>query len=153
MKTYTMFFISMVFSVIILSNFFILMLGDAVKTLGEYNANYMKMIIQMIIVILVIFIFFFIWYTSNVFLKNRKKEIGLYIFMGVDLKTIGSIYFIEMMLIGIFACVVGISLGALLSKFFQMIIFGLAGFNVKVKAIVEQLGLVTIKPSQLFSFC
>ena len=133
MKTYTMFFISMVFSVIILSNFFILMLGDAVKTLGEYNANYMKMIIQMIIVILVIFIFFFIWYTSNVFLKNRKKEIGLYIFMGVDLKTIGSIYFIEMMLIGIFACVVGISLGALLSKFFQMIIFGLAGFNVKVK--------------------
>ena len=27
------------------------------------------------------------------------------------------------------------------------------GFNVKVKAIVEQLGLVTIKPSQLFSFC
>ena len=132
MKTYTMFFISMVFSVIILSNFFILMLGDAVKTLGEYNATYTKMILQMIIVILVIFIFFFIWYTSNVFLKNRKKEIGLYIFMGVDLKTIGSIYFIEMMLIGIFACVIGISLGALFSKFFQMIIFGLAGFNVKV---------------------
>ena len=71
MKTYTMFFISMVFSVIILSNFFILMLGDAIKTLGEYNANYTKMVIQMIIVILVIFIFFFIWYTSNVFLKNR----------------------------------------------------------------------------------
>ncbi|MBE6023876.1 MAG: ABC transporter permease [Cellulosilyticum sp.] len=133
MKTYTMFFISMVFSAIILSNFFILMCGDAVKTLGEYNANYTKMILQMIIVILVIFIFFFIWYTSNIFLKNRKKEIGLYIFMGVDLKTIGSIYFIEMMLIGIFACVVGISLGALFSKFFQMIIFGLAGFNVKVK--------------------
>ena len=133
MKTYTMFFISMVFSVIILSNFFILMLGDAITILGEYNATYTKMIIQMIIVILVIFIFFFIWYTSNVFLKNRKKEIGLYIFMGVDLKTIGSIYFIEMMLIGLFACVIGISLGALLSKFFQMIIFGLAGFHVKVK--------------------
>lgn len=58
MKTYTMFFISMVFSVIILSNFFILMRGDAIKTLGEYNANYTKMIAQMIIVILVIFIFF-----------------------------------------------------------------------------------------------
>lgn len=83
MKTYTMFFISMVFSVIILSNFFILMRGDAIKTLGEYNANYTKMIAQMIIVVRVIFIFFFIWYTSNIFLKNRKKEIGLYIFMGL----------------------------------------------------------------------
>lgn len=132
MKNYTMFFISMIFSVLILSNFFILMCGDALKVLGEANANYTKMIVQMISCVLSIFIFFFIWYTSNIFLKNRKKEIGLYIFMGVDLKTIGSIYFIEMMLIGLTSCVIGISLGALLSKFFQMIIFRLAGFKVNV---------------------
>ena len=43
MKTYTMFFISMVFSVVILSNFLILMNGDALEILGEANANYTKM--------------------------------------------------------------------------------------------------------------
>lgn len=133
MKTYTMFFISMIFSVIVLSNFFIIMKGETLEFLGRANAEYTKMILQIISVVLVIFILFFIWYTSNIFLKNRKKEIGLYTFMGVDSKTIGKIYFLEMMLIGLFSCLIGMFSGVLLSKFFQMIVFYIAGFRVDVK--------------------
>ena len=54
-KTYRMFFISMIFSVTILSNFFILMNGEALKFLGEANAYYTKMILQLISIILGIF--------------------------------------------------------------------------------------------------
>lgn len=132
-KTYTMFFISMIFSVIILNNFIILLDGEALTILGETNVSYTKMILRMISLILGIFMFFFIWYTSNVFLRNRKKEIGLFTFMGVDLSTIGKIYFTEMMLIGLSSCVIGIGAGALFSKFFQMIVFAVANFNVDVK--------------------
>ena len=132
-KTYTMFFISMIFSVIILSNILILLDGEAIKFLGEANIMYTEMILRLITVILVIFMIFFIWYTSNIFLKNRKKEIGLFTFMGVDLKTIGKIYFSEMMLICISASIIGICVGILFSKFFQMIVFALAGFKVDVK--------------------
>lgn len=132
-KTYTMFFISMIFSVIILSNILILLDGEAIKLLGEANIMYTEMILRLITVILVIFMIFFIWYTSNIFLKNRKKEIGLFTFMGVDLKTIGKIYFSEMMLICISASIIGICVGILFSKFFQMIVFALAGFKVDVK--------------------
>ena len=71
-KTYSMFFISMIFSVIILSNFLILMDGEALKVLGEANASYTKMILEIISVILALFMLFFIWYASNVFLRNRK---------------------------------------------------------------------------------
>lgn len=142
-KTYTMFFISMIFSVIILSNFLIIMDGEALKALGEANSAYTKMILQLISVILAIFMFFFIWYTSNVFLKNRKKEIGLFTFMGVDLKTIGKIYFSEMMLIGISASVIGIGIGVLFSKFFQMIVFAVAGFNVDVKFAITVKSIVS----------
>lgn len=132
-KTYTMFFISMIFSVIILNNFIILLDGEALTILGETNVSYTKMILRMISLILGIFMFFFIWYTSNVFLRNRKKEIGLFTFMGVDLRTMGKIYFTEMMLIGLSSCVIGIGAGALFSKFFQMIVFAVANFNVNVK--------------------
>lgn len=132
-KTYTMFFISMIFSVIILSNILILLDGEAIKLLGEANIMYTEMILRLITVILVIFMIFFIWYTSNIFLKNRKKEIGLFTFMGVDLKTIGKIYFSEMMLICISASIIGICVGILFSKFFQMIVFALADFKVDVK--------------------
>ncbi|MDU3549548.1 MAG: ABC transporter permease, partial [Clostridium sp.] len=81
-KVYTMFFISMIFSVVILSNFLIMMDGEAMKVLGDMNEEYSKLILQVITVILVIFMFFFIWYASNIFLRNRKKEIGIYAFMG-----------------------------------------------------------------------
>ena len=142
-KTYSMFFISMIFSVVILSNFLILMNGEALKVLGEANATYAKMILQMISIILGLFMIFFIWYVSNVFLKNRKKEIGLFTFMGVDLKTIGKIYFTEMMLIGISASIIGMGVGALFSKFFQMIVFAVAGFNIDVKFAITANSMVS----------
>lgn len=142
-KTYSMFFISMIFSVIILSNFLILMDSESLKVLGEANAIYTKMILQMISIILGLFILFFIWYVSNIFLKNRKKEIGLFIFMGVDLKTIGKIYFTEMMLIGISASIIGIGVGALFSKLFQMIVFVVAGFNIDVKFAITSKSMIS----------
>lgn len=131
-KIYTMFFISMIFSVVILSNFLIMMNGDAMKVLGDMNEEYSKLILQVITVILVIFMFFFIWYASNIFLRNRKKEIGIYAFMGLDSSVIGKIYFIEMMLIGVSASLIGTIIGVVLSKFFQVIVFKIADFNIDV---------------------
>ncbi|MDB1932898.1 MULTISPECIES: FtsX-like permease family protein [Clostridium] len=132
-KVYTMFFISMIFSVVILSNFLIMMDGEAMKVLGDMNEEYSKLILQVITVILVIFMFFFIWYASNIFLRNRKKEIGIYAFMGLDSSVIGKIYFIEMMLIGVSASIIGTIIGVVLSKFFQIIVFKIADFNIDVK--------------------
>lgn len=131
-KVYTMFFISMIFSVVVLSNFLIMMNGDAMKALGDMNEEYSKLILQVITVILVIFMFFFIWYASNIFLRNRKKEIGIYAFMGLDSSVIGKIYFIEMMLIGVSASLIGTIIGVVLSKFFQIVVFKIADFNIDV---------------------
>lgn len=131
-KVYTMFFISMIFSVVVLSNFLIMMNGDAMKVLGDMNEEYSKLILQVITVILVIFMFFFIWYASNIFLRNRKKEIGIYAFMGLDSSVIGKIYFIEMMLIGVSASLIGTIIGVVLSKFFQIVVFKIADFNIDV---------------------
>lgn len=136
-KIYTMFFISMIFSVVVLSNFRIMLDGDAMKVLGEMNERYSKLILQLITIILVIFMFFFIWYASNIFLKNRKKEIGIYAFMGLDSFVIGKIYFIEMMLIGISALIIGTTIGVILSKFFQIIVFKIADFNIDVTFTVK----------------
>lgn len=131
-KVYTMFFVSMIFSVVVLSNFLIMIDGDAMKVLGDMNEEYSKLILQAITVILVIFMFFFIWYASNIFLRNRKKEIGIYAFMGLDSSVIGKIYFIEMMLIGISASIIGTAIGVVLSKFFQIVVFKIADFNIDV---------------------
>ena len=132
-KIYTMFFISMIFSVVILSNFMILLKGNTLDYLGKMNKEYSKMTLQILIVMLTLFMLFFIWYSSNIFLKNRKKEIGIYTFMGLDSFTVGRIYFTEMMLIGLSSCAIGTGIGVLFSKFFQMIVFKMADFNIDIK--------------------
>ena len=132
-KIYTMFFISMIFSVVILSNFMILLKGNTLDYLGKMNKEYSKMTLQILIIMLTLFMLFFIWYSSNIFLKNRKKEIGIYTFMGLDSFTVGRIYFTEMMLIGLSSCAIGTGIGVLFSKFFQMIVFKMADFNIDIK--------------------
>lgn len=132
LRIYTAFFIAMVFSVVVLTNFELLQYGDAIKVLQGENAKFTSAVLISVIVILSVFLFFFIWYATNIFLKNRSKEIGILSFMGLDLYTIGKIYFVESILIGITSCISGIIIGIITSRFFQTIIIKLSGFNIKV---------------------
>lgn len=132
LRTYTAFFISMIFSVVVLTNFELLQYGEAIKVLQGENAKFTSAVLISVIVILSVFLFFFIWYATNIFLKNRSKEIGILSFMGLDLYTIGKIYFIESILIGISSCISGIIIGIITSRFFQAIIIKLSGFDIKV---------------------
>ncbi|SHJ29510.1 putative ABC transport system permease protein [Clostridium cavendishii DSM 21758] len=131
-KVYTMFFISMVFSVVILSNFLVLMHGDTIKYIDKINSEHCSDFLKVITFILLVFMFFFIWYSSNIFLKKRKKEIGIYAFMGLDSYVIGKIYFLETTFIGLTSCLLGTTLGIVLSKFFQVIVLKVAGYNLDV---------------------
>lgn len=132
LRTYRAFFISMVFSVVILTNFELLQYGEAIKALQGENAKFTSAVLMSVIVILSVFLFFFIWYATNVFFKNRSKEIGILSFMGLDLYTIGKIYFVENMLIGISSCLIGLIIGIITSKFFQAIIIKLSGFHIDI---------------------
>lgn len=131
-RTYLAFFISMVFSVVVLTNFELLRYGDAINVLQGENQKFTLTVLISVIIILSVFLFFFIWYATNIFFKNRSKEIGILSFMGLDLYTIGKIYFVENMLIGISSCITGILMGIITSRFFQVVIIKLSGFDINV---------------------
>ncbi|NMS90685.1 ABC transporter permease [Clostridioides difficile] len=131
-RTYLAFFISMVFSVVVLTNFELLRYGDAINVLQGENKKFTLSVLIAVIMILSVFLFFFIWYATNIFFKNRSKEIGILSFMGLDLYTIGRIYFVENMLIGVSSCITGIIIGIITSRFFQVVIIKLSGFDIKV---------------------
>lgn len=133
-RTYMAFFISMVFSVVILTNFELLKYGEAIKVLQGENRKFTEIVLASVIIILVVFLFFFIWYATNVFFKNRSKEIGILSFMGLDLYTIGKIYFVENMLIGISSCIAGLLIGIVTARFFQAVIIKISGFNINISS-------------------
>ncbi|WP_024620317.1 ABC transporter permease [Metaclostridioides mangenotii] len=133
-RTYAAFFISMVFSVVVLINFEILKNSETIKFLQGENKKFTEAVLISVIVILSVFLIFFIWYATNVFFKNRVKEIGILSFMGLDLFTIGKIYFVENMLIGVSSFISGLAIGVMSSRFFQVIIVKISGFDIDVSS-------------------
>ncbi|WP_304341356.1 ABC transporter permease [Metaclostridioides mangenotii] len=133
-RTYAAFFISTVFSVVVLINFEILKNSETIKFLQGENKKFTEAVLISVIVILSVFLIFFIWYATNVFFKNRVKEIGILSFMGLDLFTIGKIYFVENMLIGVSSFISGLAIGVMSSRFFQVIIVKISGFDIDVSS-------------------
>lgn len=66
--------------------------------------------------IIYIFSFFFILYSMSSFLQSRKKEFGILVIQGMSSRQIRKMFFLENMLIGLFATLFGIGLGVVFSK-------------------------------------
>ena len=104
----------------------LIVFSNAMDVLKEKNSDYIAIIIQVISIVLIIFVFFFIWYATNVFLSQRKKEIGIFTFMGLDNVKIGKMYVIEVAMIGLLSLIIGLGSGALFSKLFTMLLLRLS---------------------------
>lgn len=141
-KNFLWLIVSLAFTIMIFLNFVNLIYSDALVELGEHNKNFVDIIIQVLCFILGVFSFFYNWYATNVFLTRRKKEIGIYIFMGLSGEKIGKMYMIESALTGITALVLGLLFGTLTTGLFQMILLTaldmeiIIDFHVKLMPIV-----------------
>ena len=73
-------------------------------------------------VILALFSAIFIWYSSDFFLRRRKKEIGLYALLGLERGQIARLIFLETMGYGLIGLILGIAIGTVASKYFVQLL-------------------------------
>ena len=132
-KHYLSLIISQAFTILVLYNFQNIIHSRAFEVLGTRNREYIQLLMQMVSFVLVCFMFFFIWYSTNVFLTKRKKEIGIYAFMGLSNETIGQMYLLETIMIGLSSLVLGIGFGTLSAGLFQMILMEISGLSVEIQ--------------------
>ncbi|MDE6664214.1 MAG: FtsX-like permease family protein [Lachnospiraceae bacterium] len=131
-RNYFSMILSLSFTIMILYNFVNLTYTETFKAFGEKNKNYIDIIIQVVSVVLICFMFFFIWYATNVFLTKRKKEIGIYVFMGLTNRKIGKIYAMETIMTGIAALVLGILCGVVSTQLFQLLLFTISDISIDI---------------------
>ena len=131
-RNYFSMILSLSFTIMILYNFVNLTYTETFKAFGEKNKNYIDIIIQVVSVVLICFMFFFIWYATNVFLTKRKKEIGIYVFMGLTNRKIAKIYAMETIITGIAALVLGILCGVVSTQLFQMLLLTMSDISIDI---------------------
>lgn len=133
LKNYLSLILSLSFTVMVLFNFQNLIDTETFAVLGTRNKEYIDIIVQVVSFILGCFMFFFIGYATNVFLTRRKKEIGIYIFMGLSHEKIGKLYLLETVFTGLAALILGLLSGALTFGLFQMVLLLLSDLSVDIR--------------------
>ena len=123
--------ISMVFAIAVFFNFFSLIFNPSLN-LADTDKLSIKVTLYMTSIILVFFILFFILYSNSFFLKQRKKEIGIYTFMGVDNSKIAVVFAIEEILLGVVSLILGLFFGMVFQKAFLMLLTKIAAFKSSV---------------------
>lgn len=130
-KNYSIYFISMICSIVIYYTFVSLQYNSAIQESIDSSVN-TKMVFLGSSIVLILFVAVFIGYSNSFFTKNRKKEVGLYSILGVKKKTIGKMLFYENLIMGAIALAIAIVLGSLLSKLFFTVLLKLIGVSINV---------------------
>ena len=132
-KRYGALVLSLSFTVFVYFNFENLQYSETLAGLSPDNLDKVKMLLDIVKVVLVCFMVSFIWYASNVFLKSQKKEIGIYVFLGLTTSRIGLLYAIENTLVGLVSIGLGVAVGSLFSYLFAMIFVQVSQLGVAVE--------------------
>ncbi|KHL94864.1 hypothetical protein QW71_15680 [Paenibacillus sp. IHB B 3415] len=127
-RLYTIYFISMLVGVVIYFTFSGLMFNKDVVSAIQNKENY-KTVIFIASMIVFLFIVFFILYANSFFMKQRKKEFGMYLLYGMKERQIAAMVFFETLFLSAISVSSGIVIGGLLSKFFGAVLMNLMHYK------------------------
>ncbi|USK75937.1 FtsX-like permease family protein [Peribacillus frigoritolerans] len=127
-RVYTIYLFAMITGVMVHFTFSSLMYNEDILDVLN-NKESFQTGVSIASVVIFLFIIFFILYANSFFMKQRKKEFGLYLLLGMKESQITRMVFVENLLIGSFSLVIGILLGGLLSKFFGMALMNLMQYD------------------------
>ena len=118
-KDYTIYFLTIAFAVCIFYSFNAIDAQKAVLVMSKSQAEYMTVVTTLISYVSVFVSFILgglILYANNFLIKKRKKELGIYMTLGMSKSKISKILLGETLIVGILSLVAGLLLGVLLSQ-------------------------------------
>ncbi|CAM4510168.1 putative ABC transport system permease protein [Paenibacillus endophyticus] len=132
-KDYAIYFLTLSFAVCLFYSFNSLEAQQSVLQMNQSSADYLKKIAGVISIISVGVSFVLgglIVYANGFLIKRRKKELGIFMTLGMGRNKISFILVLETFLIGCLALGIGLTLGIAVSQSFSTLIAGL--FNAKM---------------------
>ena len=119
LKDYSIYFFTLVVAVSIFYIFNSLEAQKSILILSETKQDMIQSIIVImnyLSVFVSIILGFLIIYSNNFIIKRRKKEIGLYLTLGMSKRKVSTMLVIETIVLGLFSLLVGLILGVFISQ-------------------------------------
>lgn len=118
-KDYTIYFFTLVVAVTI---FYLFNSLDTQNSMLKLTESKYEMVQTLVLLISYVSVFvsvilgFLIIYSNNFLIKRRKKEMGLYLTLGMNKRKVSTILVMETLIVGLCSLMVGIVLGVCLSQ-------------------------------------
>lgn len=118
-KDYSIYFLTLTFAVCIFYSFNSIEAQNSMLEMGKSTMEFMSTLNRLIAGASVFVAFILgglIAYANNFLIRRRKKELGIYMTLGMSKGKISKILIVETIIIGLISLVVGIILGILVSQ-------------------------------------
>lgn len=136
-KDYTIYFLTLTFGICL---FYVFNSIESQQAMLSLNSTQSKMLgilselIGYVSIFISVILGFLIVYANNFLIKRRKKELGIYMILGMEKVKISHILIIETLIIGVFALTVGLLVGIFASQ--GLAVLTAKMFEVKMKEFV-----------------
>lgn len=132
-KDYLVYFATITLSVGILFAFLQVAFSPDIADLADNMTNFQSVLITLSVFLMCMFSFL-ISYAMNFIVKRRKKEFGTYALLGMERSFISKMFFIENLLLGSGAFLIGLPVGLLLYGMLNAIIMNIfdSPYHIKV---------------------
>lgn len=126
LKDYLIYLITITISFSLILAFNLVASSDEVVKLSS-GMDTFKQVLVFINVVIVFVVCFLINYTTRFMFEKRSKELGTYMLLGIKKKGIARLLVTENVLLGLFAFILAVPFGFLLSQFISLVIVRLLG--------------------------
>ncbi|MDD3241919.1 MAG: ABC transporter permease [Bacilli bacterium] len=145
-KDYSIYFVTLVIAVIIFYVFNSIDAQESMLILTEQKREMIKALvisIGYVSVFISVILGFLIIYANKFLIKRRKKEIGLYLTLGMSKRKVSTILVIETLIVGMVSLLVGLILGVGLSQLLSIFTASLFEVDMNKFSFVFSMGALT----------
>lgn len=130
-KMYYFYFGAMIFSISLYFIFSTLQHDQTVVHMVKASINFSTSF-QIAGILLLLITVVFTTYATNIFIRRRSQEIGLYQLIGLSKAWISRVLILEHTILGLGALLIGVLVGAILSRLFQVLFINLIGMETTI---------------------
>lgn len=134
LRDYSVYFLTLTFGVCIFYVFNSMDSQYVMEALRSNTSNIIEVLVMLIDILSVfvsVVLGFLILYANSFMIRRRKRELGIYLLLGMDGGRVSGLLFLETLLIGLFSLGAGLALGVLLSQFISIFTAGLFAIRVE----------------------
>jgi bacitracin transport system permease protein len=130
-KMYYLYFFAMIFSISLYFIFATLQNDQTIMTMANDSALF-STAFQVAGLLLIFITIVFTMYATSIFIRRRSQEIGLYQLIGLSKAWVARFLILEHTILGLGALIIGMLVGAMLSRLFLILFMNLVGIEAVV---------------------